>query len=63
MARQGPFWDVKEGRADPRPAAQLLGFRLVEIDPEAGTIEVAFTATEQFFNPAGTVQGGFLRAA
>jgi uncharacterized protein (TIGR00369 family) len=62
VARQGPFWDVMEGRADPPPAARLLGFRLVEIDPEAGTIEVAFTATEQFLNPAGTVQGGFLAA-
>ncbi|MFL5871747.1 MAG: PaaI family thioesterase [Solirubrobacterales bacterium] len=51
-----------EGRADPPPAAQLLGFKLVEIDPDAGTIEVAFTATEQFLNPAGTVQGGFLAA-
>jgi uncharacterized protein (TIGR00369 family) len=62
VAREGPFWDVMEGRADPPPAAQLLGFRLIEIDPEAGTIEVAFTATEQFLNPAGVVQGGFLAA-
>jgi uncharacterized protein (TIGR00369 family) len=60
--RHGPFWDVMEGRADPPPAAELLGFRLIEIDPEAGTIETAFTATEQFLNPAGTVQGGFLAA-
>lgn len=62
MARQGPFWDVMEGRAEPPPAARLLGFRLVEIDPDEGTIEVAFTAGEQFLNPAGTVQGGFLAA-
>ena len=62
MARQGPFWDVMEGRASPPPAARLLGFRLVAIDPEAGTIEVAFTATDQFLNAAGTVQGGFLAA-
>ncbi len=62
VARQGPFWDVMEGRAEPPPAAELLGFKLVEIDPDAGTIEVAFTATEQFLNPAGTVQGGFLAA-
>ena len=62
MARQGPFWDVMEGRADPPPAAELLGFKLIEIDPDEGTIEVAFTATDQFLNPAGTVQGGFLAA-
>jgi uncharacterized protein (TIGR00369 family) len=51
-----------EGRAAPPPAAELLGFRLIAIDPDAGTIEVAFTATEQFLNPAGTIQGGFLAA-
>ena len=51
-----------EGRADPPPAAELLGWKLVEIDPEAGTIEISFTATEQFLNPAGQVQGGFLAA-
>ena len=62
MARQGPFWDVMEGRADPPPAAKLLGWRLIEVDPDDGTIQVAFTATGQFLNPAGTVQGGFLAA-
>jgi uncharacterized protein (TIGR00369 family) len=62
MARSGPFWDVMEGRADPPPAAELLGWKLIEVDPDAGTIEVAFTATDQFLNPAGTVQGGFLAA-
>jgi uncharacterized protein (TIGR00369 family) len=47
---------------DPPPAAELLGWKLVEVDPDAGTIEVTFTATEQFLNPAGTIQGGFLAA-
>jgi uncharacterized protein (TIGR00369 family) len=51
-----------EGRADPPPAAKLLGWRLIEVDPDDGTIQVAFTATDQFLNPAGTVQGGFLAA-
>jgi uncharacterized protein (TIGR00369 family) len=60
--RQGPFWDVLEGRADPPPAAVLLGWELIAVDPDAGTIEVAFTATEQFLNPVGVVQGGFLSA-
>jgi uncharacterized protein (TIGR00369 family) len=40
----------------------LLGWELIEADPEAGTIEVAFTASEQFLNPAGVIQGGFLAA-
>src|SRR5262249_48001481 len=51
-----------EGRADPPPAAQLLGWRLVEIDPDVGTIEGSFPATGRVLNPAGTVPGGFLAA-
>lgn len=35
---------------------------MIAIDPEAGTIEIAFTATEDFLNPVGVVQGGFLAA-
>ena len=62
VTREGPFWDVMEGRAAPPPAAVLLGWELVSVDPEAGTIEVAFTATEQFLNLSGMIQGGFLAA-
>jgi uncharacterized protein (TIGR00369 family) len=60
--RQGAFWDVLEGRREPPPVAVLLGWELVEVDPEAGTIEASFTASEEFLNPAGDVQGGFLAA-
>jgi uncharacterized protein (TIGR00369 family) len=62
MSREGPFWDVVEGRAEPPSAAVTLGFELVNVDPEAGTIEVAFTASDQFLNPVGVIQGGFLAA-
>ena len=62
MNREGPFWDVVEGRASMPPAAALLGWELVSIDPEAGTIEVAYRADERFLNPVGVVQGGFLTA-
>jgi uncharacterized protein (TIGR00369 family) len=62
VTREGPFWDVMEGRADPPPAAALLGCELIAVDPEAGTIEVAFRATDEFLNPAGVVQGGLLAA-
>jgi uncharacterized protein (TIGR00369 family) len=61
-ARTGPFWDVMEGRAAPPPAAVLLGWQLVAVDTDAGTIEVSFHATDQFLNPVGVVQGGFLAA-
>ncbi|HET8620998.1 MAG TPA: PaaI family thioesterase [Acidimicrobiales bacterium] len=62
MDREGPFWDVMEGRAEPPPAAVLLGWELVAVDPAAGTVEMSFAATEQFLNPFGAVQGGLLAA-
>lgn len=49
-------------RFDMPPSAKLLGWTLQAIDPEAGTIEVGFTADARFTNPGGTVQGGFLAA-
>jgi uncharacterized protein (TIGR00369 family) len=62
VTREGPFWDTWGGRAAPPPAAGLLGWEPVSVDPEAGTIEVGFTATDQFLNAIGVVQGGFLAA-
>ncbi|GAA4635372.1 PaaI family thioesterase [Actinoallomurus vinaceus] len=56
------FWDVLAGRVPPPPAASLLGWELVELDPERGTIEVAFQASARFANPVGVIQGGFLAA-
>ena len=44
------------------PSAKLLGWTLRAIDTNAGTIEIGFTADEQFLNPAGTIQGGILAA-
>jgi uncharacterized protein (TIGR00369 family) len=61
-ARQGPFWDMLAGRVPPPPAAATLGWELLGVDPEVGTIEVAFEASESFTNPVGAVQGGFLTA-
>jgi uncharacterized protein (TIGR00369 family) len=62
MSREGPFWDVMEGRKPPPPAAVTLGFKLREIDPERGTISVQFEAKQEFLNPLGVVQGGFVAA-
>lgn len=62
MPREGPFWDAVEGRVPLPAAAVTLGWELVAVDPDDGTIEVAFTATDAFLNPAGVVQGGFLAA-
>ncbi|GAA2213184.1 PaaI family thioesterase [Nonomuraea monospora] len=60
--REGPFWDVMSGRVPPPPAATTLGWELLRIDPDEGTIEVAFKADASFTNPVGVVQGGFLAA-
>jgi uncharacterized protein (TIGR00369 family) len=62
VEREGPFWDAVEGRVPLPAAAVTLGWELVSVCPEEGTIEVAFTATEAFLNPAGVIQGGFLAA-
>lgn len=60
--RSGPFWDGVEGRAPIPPAAAALGFQFIGADVKAGTIEVAFAASEAFTNPAGNVLGGFVAA-
>lgn len=60
--RTGYFWDVMEGRRSPPPAAQVLGFELLEIDGAQGTIRVRFAARPEFANPIGAIQGGFLAA-
>jgi uncharacterized protein (TIGR00369 family) len=60
--RTGPFWDGVEGRAPVPQAARTLGFEFRSADERAGTIELAFTAGEEFTNPAGNVLGAFLAA-
>ena len=62
MRRRGLFWGVQAGRVPPSPAAVLLGWELVQVDPELGTIEAAFQAGSQFTNPVGVIQGDFLAA-
>lgn len=60
--RSGPFWDVMLGRKPAPPAAATLGFKLLDIDPDAGTIRVQFEGKREFLNPMGNIQGGFLSA-
>jgi uncharacterized protein (TIGR00369 family) len=60
--RSGPFWDGVAGLLPMPPAARTLGFEFVDADPDEGTIELAFTATEDFTNPMGNVLGAFLAA-
>lgn len=60
--REGYFWDVMLGRKPPPPAGALLGFRLLEADPEQQRIRIEFQAKPEFVNPVGNIQGGFLAA-
>jgi len=50
------------GNHVPRPPnyVELLGMRPLHAEP--GHVRFEFTATEQFLNPAGVVQGGFITA-
>lgn len=62
MDKNSFFWKIVSGSLPPPPCAKTLGLEFVEIDAEAGTIETKFEAVENFLNPAGNVQGGFLAA-
>ena len=44
------------------PAAQLLGWRLLDTLPQEGWIKVGFDGKREFCHAAGFVQGGFLSA-
>lgn len=44
------------------PIAKLLGWRLLDVDAEAGTLRVEMQATPEFLNPGGTVHGGMMAA-
>jgi uncharacterized protein (TIGR00369 family) len=60
--REGLFWDLFDGERLAASASNTLGWRAIDISPENGTATIEFTATDQFLNPAGMVQGGFLTA-
>ena len=56
------FNRMRRGEVAPPPVFRLLGGRIVEVDAAAGRLRSDFVATEDFLNPAGTVQGGMLGA-
>jgi uncharacterized protein (TIGR00369 family) len=47
---------MRDGRLPPPPIAELLGFRLVEVEPGRAVFEV--TPGERHYNPIGVVHGG-----
>src|SRR3954463_15619759 len=44
------------------PAAHLLGREIVSVNPHSGEVKLRFTASKEFANRHGTVQGGMLAA-
>ena len=47
---------IRDGRLPPPPIAQLLGFRLAEVEPGRAVFEC--TPDERHYNPIGVVHGG-----
>ncbi len=56
------FWDVVAGRTPPSPSGHLLGWKVLEAEPDSGTIKLQFDAKPEFRNPVGDVQTGILAA-
>jgi uncharacterized protein (TIGR00369 family) len=44
------------------PCAKLLGWHMIEADPEQGRVRIGFEGRPEFCNPAGFIQGGLLSA-
>ena len=53
---------IQSGILSTPACAKTLGFELLNYNPDTMEIEVAFEASEQFANPVGNIQGGFLCA-
>jgi uncharacterized protein (TIGR00369 family) len=62
MDRDAFFWQIQEGKLPAPQAAQTLGMRILSVDPEKGVLEAEFQGRDEFANPAGNIQGGFLTA-
>jgi len=55
-------WNLQQGIIPHSPVRLLLGWELLEVDPDAGTLRAAFQAKPEFLNPLGVIQGGMLVA-
>lgn len=62
MDRDAFFWKIQDGRLPQPKAATTLGADIVSVDSDTGSIEIDFEGKEEFVNPAGKIQGGFLAA-
>ncbi|OGB25457.1 MAG: phenylacetic acid degradation protein [Burkholderiales bacterium RIFCSPLOWO2_02_FULL_57_36] len=62
MDRNAFFWKIQDGRLPQPQAARTLGANIISVDFDTGAIEIEFEGKEEFINPAGKIQGGFLSA-
>ena len=62
MKSKGLFWDFTENRIPRPPAAKLLGWKLINVNCDKGTIEVEFEGKNEFLNSVGNINGGLLSA-
>ena len=56
------FYEWFKANFPPPPSAVTLGWTVVGVDVEKGVATIDFTATEEMFNPGGSIQGGYLAA-
>lgn len=62
MDRNAFFWQIQDGKSPAPKAARALGINILSVNAEAGSVEVEFEGKDEFTNPAGKIQGGFLAA-
>ncbi|BBO80797.1 phenylacetic acid degradation protein [Desulfosarcina ovata subsp. sediminis] len=62
MKKRGIFWDIIEGRTPQPPSHKLLGWKLINVNPDDGTIEIEFEGKKEFLNPVGNINGGIISA-
>lgn len=53
---------MMRGETPQHPIGATLGARILELDLDAGRLEMSFVGTPALLNPAGQVQGGILGA-
>ena len=53
---------LREVFPTPAPSSLSLGFEILELDAKAMTTRVRFEGRQEFTNPAGFIQGGYLVA-
>ena len=62
MDKNSFFWKAQRQGVPPCEAAKTLGFKFIEVNPDEGSVKLEFLGKDEFTNPVGNIQGGFLAA-